>query len=65
MVPRTKIENVKVTEYEEVPVKKMETYTALVPREVEREVTVQVYRDTPRKYTETVRVPVTGGTVIR
>ena len=65
MVPKTKIENVRVTEYESVPVKKRETYTASVPEEIEREVTVQVYRDTPSRVTETVRVPITGGTVIR
>ena len=65
MVPKTKIENVRVTEYESVPVKRRETYTASVPEEIEREVTVQVYRDTPRRVTETVRVPVTGGTIIR
>ncbi|MFK7819275.1 MAG: hypothetical protein AB8G99_11185 [Planctomycetaceae bacterium] len=65
MVPRTEVENVRVTEYESVPVKKKETYTALVPREIEREVTVQVYKDTPRRVTERIRVPVSGGTVIR
>lgn len=64
MVPKTRIENVKVTEYESVPVKKRETYTAMVPTEIEREVTVQVYKDTPRRVTERVRVPI-GGTVIR
>lgn len=64
MVPRTRIENVKVTEYESVPVKEKETFTALVPTEIERDVTVQVYKDTPTRVTERVRVPV-GGTVIR
>ena len=64
MVPKTRIENVKVTEYESVPVQKRETYTALVPTEIERDVTVQVYKDTPRRVTERIRVPV-GGTVIR
>ncbi len=64
MVPRTRIENVKVTEYEEIPVKKNETYVAMEPRTIEREVTVQVYKDKPTKVTERVRVPV-GGTVIR
>ena len=48
-----------------MPVKKRETYTASVPEEIEREVTVQVYQDTPSRVTETVRVPITGGTVIR
>ncbi|MFK7819277.1 MAG: hypothetical protein AB8G99_11195 [Planctomycetaceae bacterium] len=61
MVPRTEVENVRVTEYESVPVKK-KTYTALVPREIEREVTVQA---SPRRVTERIRTPVGGGTVKR
>lgn len=65
MVPKTRVRNVKVTEYREVARKKKETYTALVPREVERVRTVQVYKDTPTRVTERVLVPSTGGTVIR
>lgn len=62
--PREKVEKVRVTAYRTVPVKRTESYTAMVPRTVEREVDVPTTRMVQRSYSETVPVTVQRSTPV-
>jgi hypothetical protein len=55
-VAQTRTRQEQVTEYKQVPVEKVDLVTVMVPREVEKEVQVQVCRMVPK----TVKVPASG-----